>query len=547
MDDFRGNWGWLENSMVETDEQDNIVFGATYYGGDDNYVEWRGDTIVREDNIHGERVIFLARLDPQGNLLWHKLIRIDGSIELRELKTDHQNNVILIVESENSFDAFQQHFEQGYTLLKLDPNGEFLWSQHLRGATQHLFAAGHLLSIACDNAIILAGSVGQVPYDSFVYEIIGWDTLFWYLYKFDTLHLDGQHFAADTNNIFIARLNPEGHLGWLKLFEHNGGLDVRAVDGSYPHRISLLGSYRHEDWPIFNTILPVDTIDYYHKDNMFILTLDENGDVQWIHKYFNDAYPYHIAYDYDANIIVAGGFHTETYSDQDTITEEHNSGDLLIFKTDSLGRYLWGTHTGDQTTNQGAVVAANPKGEIYLTGGLSGNIGPILNKYNTEGDELWSISPVGNSNRDDEDLALDRSGHLILVGFFSGDFKLGNQTLEFDGIRNFNFIIKFDSEQNPDQLSICETVTALDMQEKDENGFAIYPNPATQSIVFEGLSFTKGLTLGIYDMDGNLVVKEMQNEHDLLKIDVSNWPAGLYVAHLTSTDIHLIKKFIVIR
>lgn len=55
-DDFRGNWNSIFNPEIETDEDDNIIFGVTFLGYKDNFIAWRGDTIVKEDSLLGKRV-----------------------------------------------------------------------------------------------------------------------------------------------------------------------------------------------------------------------------------------------------------------------------------------------------------------------------------------------------------------------------------------------------------------------------------------------------------------------------------------------------------
>lgn len=546
-DDLGGNWNSISNPEIETDEEDNIIFGVTYLGYQDNYLEWRGDTIFKEANLLGKRIIFLAKLDQDGNLLWHLVLKGDPGVYMQELKVDHDNNIILLLKNSGEFEAFQQSFEIGFHLIKLDQNGNFLWSDHIINAD--IFNPGHSLSIACDNDIILGGSIGKVPYDSVVYEVTDWDTIFEYLYKYDTLFLDGQGFTADTHNIFLARFNSDGHLRWLKTFEHKGGLALNAIDASTPHGIALLGFYLHEDWPIFNSVLPIDTNGYIHKYNMFIMTLDDEGQIKWVYKYFNNATPAHITYDYDGNLIILGDFppSSSTYYQLDTIEEVNNSGNLLFFKIDSSGNYLWGKNTGGYNTTSGGSMLTNSSGDIYLTGrGLSNLLGVMLNKYDGQGKPVWTIFPPTNSNRRGEDISLDRSGHLILAGYYSGKLTLGNYIFEHYGAAYCNLIVKFKSEPGANTPSACEVLSSTETVQSRKSVINLSPNPASNRIQIDAAPMFTSSTLIVYNSQGNWVYGAKLLESLPISLDISGWAAGMYVVRIQSQQSVLINSFVVI-
>lgn len=530
--------------MIETDENDNIIFGSTYLGWENNYIEWRGDTIVKEPSLHGKEVIFLAKMDTDGNLLWHQLLKNEDELYLHSLKTDHENNIVMLIQSNYPFTAFGQNFESGINLIKLNTDGEFLWSQYLQRVDISYFNAGHMVSIACDDDILLSGDVGQVPYDMVPYEINDWDTLWGQVFKYDTMTIDGYAFAADTHNFFIVRFSPEGNLKWGRVFEHNGWIDVDAIDASTPYDISILGAYRHEDWHIADTVLAIDTSYNSQTPSMFIMTLDENGEIKWVRRYFRNTYPTHISHDYEGNLLLLGNFHTSTYSDEDTITEENNSGDLLIFKTDNEGNYLWGTHTGNSQTNQGGMLIANEPGEIYLGGGLSNLIGPILNKYDAYGSQLWSLDPIGSSNRIGEDLSLDRSGNLIVMGYFGGVFNIGGHILEHSYSYS-NYIIKFKSEENPVPPSKCEVISEVE-QIASINDISIFPNPVTDNVIIQS-SVTGKFNVTIYDLNGHVMMETFQNGNSPLLIDTTEWAAGMYAVQIRNGMKSISNIFVVMR
>jgi hypothetical protein len=544
-DDFRGNWNSIYNPEIETDERSNIIFGVTFLGDQDNFIEWRGDTIAKVDTLVGKRILFLAKIDPDGNLLWHLILAGVGAVNLLELKVDHDNNIIILLQASHSFDAFQQLFEPGYNLFKLDQDGDLLWSKQLQRAS--IPNAGHSLSIACNNDILLGGSIGKVLYDSVVFEIIGFDTIFDYLFRYDTLIIDGFKFAADTHNIFLTRLNSEGHVDWFKTFEHPGGLTLSAIDGSSPFAIALLGYYQHEDWTINNTLLPIDTFGYYHKFNMFILTVTEEGEIRWIKNYFNNALPTHLRYDYSGNLIVLGHFSTSTYYLLDTIQNLNNAGRLLLFKVDSIGNYLWGQNTGGNNTTYGGQLALNSSDEIYLAGrGLSNFLGRILYKYTPQGQVLWSIYPQPNGNRRSEDLAIDRSGHLILAGYYSGELHLGEFSFEYIGPSYCNYIVKFKSARDSITPDNCGLLTQAESVQGKIDALAISPNPANDKIRVNISSLLYPIDLYVYDIQGYLLLVQNLLDSANFEFDVSDWSMGTYIIRAETSISTTIGSFVVL-
>lgn len=546
MDDFRGVWGWPGQSLVETDDLGNILFGTTYSGYGDQFIEWRGDTIVKDIDPNGRQIVFLTKLDPDGNMEWYNIIIGTDDVILRDLVTDHQQNIIVLIESETGFDAFQQHYPSGFVLIKINPFGEFLWSQQINHSNRQYFTIGHLMSVTCNDGLILGGYIGQVPYDSIIVDSVFGEPIYGLLFKYDTLHLDGQHFPADTSNFFVARLDPDGHLVWFQSFEHPGGIELDAIDASGPYDIALLGSFLNEDWLINNTVLPIDTIGNQSKRNIFIMTISEGGEIKWVRKYFYNAYPDHIARDHQGNLIINGSFRNKAYFSLDTIGNGDVYSRPILFKTDSLGNYLWGTFIANQPTNYAATVQPNANGEFYHTGSLSNLLGPILNKFGSSGNLLWTLNPIESSNRSDQDLDLDPSGNLVLSGFFSGEFILDDYTLEHTA-RYCNYLIKFDAELDPHQPSSCEIVSGTNNESLPVNQFLLHPNPADDHILIETTLSDRNQRVTIYDINGRIMLTELLNESNTLNINTSVWPSGIYAARVKASSGQVAKTFVIVR
>lgn len=546
MDDFRGVWGTPGQSLVETDDLGNIIFGSTYSGYGDQFIEWRGDTILKDFDPNGRQIVFFTKLDPDGNIEWHNIITGTGDVILRDLVTDHQQNIIVLIESKTGFDSFQQHFPSGYVLIKMNPSAEFLWSQSINHSNRQYFTVGHLMSVTCNDDLILGGYIGQVPYDSIIVDSVFGEPIYGLLFKYDTLHLDGQHFPADTSNFFVASLDPDGNLLWLQSFEHPGGIELDAIDASGPYDIALLGSFLNEDWLINNTVLPIDTVGNQSKRNIFIMTISEGGEINWVRKYFYNAYPDHIARDHQGNLIINGSFRNKAYFSLDTIGNGDVYSRPILFKTDSFGNYLWGTFIANQPTNYAATVQPNANGEFYHTGSLSNLLGPILNKFDALGNRIWTLNPIESSNRSDQDLDLDPFGHLVLSGFFSGEFILGGHSLAHTA-RYCNYLIKFDAELDPQQPSFCEMISGSENQKAIDDFISIFPNPAYDLIRVEVSPHARILEIAIYDMNSQIMLTELSIETNVFGINTSAWPSGIYAMLVKTSTGQDVRTFALVK
>ena len=67
----------------------------------------------------------------------------------------------------------------------------------------------------------------------------------------------------------------------------------------------------------------------------------------------------------------------------------------------------------------------------------------------------------------------------------------------------------------------------------DENGIAVYPNPATDKVVVKG----EGLkSAEVYDIQGRLILSMSLNQNAENALDVSGWSLGMYLLKVTAND-----------
>ncbi len=544
----------LGNLLVEADCYDNIVVAGVYHGGANSFISWGGDTLYSQGNNSSD--VFLAKLDPNGAILWHILVGTEQNDRLCGIRIDHENNILAYLWCQQTFTFMGVTLKSGNNLLKFNENGQIQWSLNIKGAQHNYMSAtafngpGKQMSINEQNEIILGGSVPKIYDTSVIVDTIiqGPDTFFQYLQVYDTLKVEGQIFPVDTNNIFVAKISPLGSLQWLKIFEHNGIVSLSSLDAAKNQEINILGNFQLESWSVGAAFLSVDTFQYLYKKNSYILKLDNSGNVIWANKYYLDIIPRNLLTDNSGNIIASGFFHPFTYYGQDTIYSNGLASDIILFKVDSTGQLLWGTRVGDQATNSFVYIISNSEDEIFLSGDIGSVTGSILNKYSPSGALLWELKPSQSSNRYGGDIALDHSGNLIQTGIHAGGLVVGNDTLYNDFSTFWHlFLLKFVNQSEPESNILCGGMS--NAGNLDENfSFEVFPNPSMGplNLMFHFPSEIC-LTITLFDLNGNLLDRKIlpNAKNEAYTLDFIPQNSGPYILKLSS-DQFVFSKLVIL-
>jgi len=145
-----------------------------------------------------------------------------------------------------------------------------------------------------------------------------------------------------------------------------------------------------------------------------------------------------VAFDAQGDVIVTGSFHgTMDWGGAPLISA--GGSDIFLAKLDPAGKHLWSKRFGDASDQSGAAVAVSSAGQIWVTGGVTGNVdfgGGTLASADPLGDAfLASFGPGGAyvsalryggaSAQRGTALTIGPSGHLFLGGVFDGPLDLG--------------------------------------------------------------------------------------------------------------------------
>ncbi|MFN0203095.1 MAG: hypothetical protein ACKVTZ_16335, partial [Bacteroidia bacterium] len=111
--DNQGNKQWtktfvktendVNSALIEKDKKGNIILAATH----------------EYNNYKGEQEIYLAKLNPQGEMLWEKTICGTGTLELGGLAITSDNQILL-----TGYLNYETHEEKSEIFLRKVENGE---------------------------------------------------------------------------------------------------------------------------------------------------------------------------------------------------------------------------------------------------------------------------------------------------------------------------------------------------------------------------------------------------------------------------------------
>lgn len=166
-----GGWVYADLAVLKVDSNGNKVWSKVIGGTEDEIAH---SVVIAPDggcyiiattystdfdciDNHGGNDIYLARLDKNGNFVWHKLIGGTGGENGRSAATNDKGGV-LIVGASNSTDGDRTHFPSfGCPIwaLEVDSNSNIIWNKCFGGGGGNCY--GNSICKAVDGSIWIAG------------------------------------------------------------------------------------------------------------------------------------------------------------------------------------------------------------------------------------------------------------------------------------------------------------------------------------------------------------------------------------------------------
>lgn len=298
----------------------------------------------------GSYDIFIAKYDPNGNVLWAK--GVSGSIE-------DQGSSVIADPSGNSFVTgyfnslsltfgtitVQNISEFDIFLAKYDAGGNVLWAKGAGGNNDD-----YAYSVAADptgNAFV-AGA-----FDS--------PTI-----TFGTVTLTNAG-GVEKDDVFIAKYDAGGNVLWAKSAGGTDDDEAFSVTADALGNAYLTGYFSSSHITFGATVLTNTG-----GENIFLVKYDPNGNVLWAKNEVGVSDEANsVTTDASGNIYVAGYFGgASSIFGTDTLT---NAGTENIFlaKYDTGGNVLWAKGAGGTGSDMAYSVAVGFSGETYMTGYFS--------------------------------------------------------------------------------------------------------------------------------------------------------------------------------
>lgn len=450
----------------------------------------------------GGRDIFIAQINPNGQLNWALGIGGTGDDEGNDIAVDNNGNVyvvgrfsgfvdfdptisISLKSSLNSSDVF---------LAKYDVSGALVSVQTIAGTGTD--AANHLALDEDDNiyiAGIFDGSLDFTPSSTN-----------------DDLSL------LNNSGVFFAKYTSAGIFLWSKKLENSNALQLNDLAVDALGNLYLVGAFNANT--DFNPSSNTNIINITNNNDAFVAKYSTIGDYLWARSLqgVEAQIAETVAVMPDGNVVAAGYFINTIDLDASNNNDFRSSvgqRDAFIANYSSNGQYRWGKTIGGTGNDYAYKIATDHQRRVFLTGTFEGtmDINPDNNQnaflnsadgsdiyyaqFDSVGTLEWGIRAGGNGGELAPGMAVNNFRQIYSAGWYQIDATFDNTTINAIGDRDI-FISKIDASL------ISNTQTHL----RDELSVRVVPNPFTSSFRLEGLPYDPTTLVVISDLQGRVMV-----------------------------------------
>jgi len=260
-----------------------------------------------------------------------------------------------------------------------------------------------------------------------------------------------------SENVFIAKLTPNGNFVWAKQVNSNWAAYSKAIvcEGN---GIYITGGFRGKA-----TFGQISLKALNFSNDCFFTKLDTDGNFIWAKQTHskNSSYGVGITADNNNNVYAFGRFRDST-SFGTTSLNSSGYQDLFVTKLDKDGNFNWvkqiaGSDPYIPLTAAGITV--DSKNNIYITGDFAATIvldnlsltasarDAFIFKMNDRGTPLWAKSAGGDNITYPYSINTDRSDNVYITGLFINSVNFDQLNLTSKGLSDI-FVSKLDNNGN---------------------------------------------------------------------------------------------------
>lgn len=478
---------------IDVDKSGNIIAVGFFF----EELSFDNNGIIENIPSYGKNDILIQKLTSNGNVIWTKTIGGAEDEMAYGVDTDEFGNIYVSgrftasvnfdpLNSNTTIDAIGPIDTY---ILKLNPDGEFVWVKQV---------GGNGGTIALD-----------LVYDSENLIITG---RFENVVDFDP-GIDAFNVSSNGNlDAYILKLNKDGEFIWINSLGGTiGELGISSVvdgDGNIYTTGTTSSSF---------SIDLIDggsaTVTNQGISDIYVVKFNSEGEAIWLKSYggTGSAIGFDVDVDNNGHLFLVGQVQDSCFFENDLITVDGTNA--LIMKLDSDGVIQWINSLGGNLTDVGRSVSVNNYNEIYVCGEFQDTMNLNSNQYISNGASDNFILKMTNSGETEWINTFGgESGEVIFTvvtdestGIYCGGHFQESIILEVNSIvENFTssgfsdgFLLKINSPFNNNGIDQINNV---------EN-YAYYPNPTTDQITIQSESVLNN-TFKIYDQQGREVMNE---------------------------------------
>ncbi len=359
----------------------------------------------------GMRDIVIAKISPEGQTLWSRRTGSDWDDGVGDVAMDAAGNILLVGSAWDSSLLGTQWGMGPAFVAKLDPNGDLLWA-HGIPSSDLWETESWTVRVAPNGNVILAGALSD-PLDLGGGALEPAQSMFLAAFDADGNHLwsraglgpvgverpridvgpdssitmaswfdapldlgGGEISQPGQWSSYVARFDSAGGLVWQQTFLSEGRLVITGLDVGPDGQVFLGGSTWGE--VDFGTPFADST-----KERLFLAALDANGERVWAER-FEGASPgggqflRSVAVDPAGQLVVLASVTDQIDFGGGPLTpgDDIAYGYLVTAKLDACGGHLWSRLIGQSSYMVDGVVTALPSGDLIL-GGTFGMFPPF--------------------------------------------------------------------------------------------------------------------------------------------------------------------------
>ena len=367
----------------------------------------------------GKLDVVVAKLDPDGKVLWAKGAGSTGDDHGRNIAVDSKGDVYVTGDYTGTVDFGGTKL----TSKSATDSDVFIWKLDTKGNTAWAVSAGG--SDADEGGGIAVDSTGN----SYVGGMFGGTATF----GAKTLT------SAGDGDGFLAKLDSKGAFVWAVQMGGSNKDWVRQAVVDSTGNVYAAGSFNKEATFVDPATKAANT----SGNAVFALKVDNAGKVGWLSVpgASGKSYGNWIALDGAGNVYVTGAFSAALTLGTKTLTPKKNY-DLFVWKMDAAGKHVWAFQSQADNSAFGSVIAADAQGNSYVGGYIAGGgvtIGgdklpnmygndALVFKLDKDGKVQWIYPGYSSEDAELYGLALGPKD-LHVSGEFKLTFTAGAKTL----------------------------------------------------------------------------------------------------------------------